>query len=160
MKTLELNDGKTCLVDDEDFERLSKYIWGHLWCRGRKAYYVRRRTKWKDTILMHREVLGITDKNVFVDHINGDPSDNRKSNLRVATNSQNLANIKKPKHNKSGFKGVSFDKERNKWAYLLTVNGKKYRGRANTAEEAAKAYDELVKKYIPEFGNLNFKDAA
>ena len=60
----------------------------------------------------------------IIDHINGDPSDNRIGNLREATNGQNMFNSKIAKNNKSGVKGVHFDKHLNKWRAMITVNDK------------------------------------
>lgn len=157
---IDLGMGRFAIVDADDFERLSKFKWGYLASRHKGLYYVRRRTRTKDTILMHREVLGITDPKIFVDHINGNPSDNRKCNLRAVSNHQNLANVGVTPKNKSGYKGVSYDKSRDAWEFGIKVNGKRYRGRRKTALEAAKAYDELVKKHIPEHGYLNFKEVA
>lgn len=76
----------------------------------------------------------------ILDHIDGNPLNNNIENLRPATYAQNLANMKTPKTNTSGVKGVCFDKSRNKWAAEIKCNGVKYRiGRFNTLEEARKA---------------------
>jgi hypothetical protein len=76
-----------------------------------------------------------------VDHINGDPSDNRIENLRVATDSQNLANMRKPITNKSGKKGVSWHAIGKKWQTHIKVRGKNlYLGLFDTVEEAHAAY--------------------
>ena len=80
MKTITLTQGKVALVDDEDFEELCK----HKWCANRRAgmYYVLRRvtlpTGKQISILMHRQILGLTDPKIFTDHINHDPLDNRR----------------------------------------------------------------------------------
>ena len=60
-----------------------------------------------------------------VDHINGVRYDNRASNLRLATGSQNGANRLTNKDNKSGYKGVYFKKSHNKWCALIKINNKK-----------------------------------
>lgn len=62
------------------------------------------------------------DKNI--DHINGDPSDNRIENLRLSNQSQNGGNSKMPKNNTSGFKGVSWCKLRDKWKSYIKVSRK------------------------------------
>lgn len=59
----------------------------------------------------------------YVDHINGITNDNRIENLRVATNSQNLYNSKKPTHNTSGLKNVSWDNDSKKWVVRLKIDG-------------------------------------
>jgi hypothetical protein len=72
-----------------------------------------------------------------IDHINGDPKDNRIANLRICNQSQNNANAKPNRRNTSGYRGVCFDKSRNK--YVCRV-GKKHVGRFDTPTEAASAY--------------------
>lgn len=61
-----------------------------------------------------------------VDHANGEPSDDRWSNLRLATRSQNCCNTRKPAHNTSGFKGVVWSSQNNKWQAKATKDGKSY----------------------------------
>jgi hypothetical protein len=88
----------------------------------------------------------------YIDHDNGNGSDNRWVNLRPATESQNIANSKIRKDNKCGFKGISFDKKRNKYLARIVVNGKSINlGRFNTPEEAHKTYCEAAEKYYGEF---------
>lgn len=90
-----------------------------------------------------------------VDHINGNTLDNRKCNLRLCTNVDNLKNrINLPKNNTSGILGVRFRKDRNKWYSELQVNGKTIRlGSYLTKEEAIKARKKMVKKNISK--NIN-----
>jgi hypothetical protein len=77
---------------------------------------------------------------MHVDHENGDKADNRIGNLRLATRSQNKANEKLRKDNKSGFKGV-YRRENGKFRASISVNGKiKKLGNFDTAEEAHLAY--------------------
>lgn len=76
-----------------------------------------------------------------VDHINGIGSDNRISNLRLATRSQNLGNCRTHIDSISGLKGAAWDKQTGKWRCTIMVNGKSYDfGRHDTAEEAHKIY--------------------
>lgn len=122
MKTINAN-GNTVLVDDEDLDRLSSTMW-HLSNRG---YVVR--SEWlngvRRCIQMHRRVLNLDkdDKRV-VDHINGDQLDNRKENLRVCTHAQNLCNTKLYKNNKSGYKGVCWNKRKVAWTAQIYKNRK------------------------------------
>jgi len=69
------------------------------------------------------ELHGIDIKGLQVDHINGNRTDNRICNLRVATQSENLRNCKLSKANTSGAKGVSWHKQRQKWAVRIRVAG-------------------------------------
>lgn len=89
-----------------------------------------------------------------IDHINGDPSDNRIINLRLASTSENGFNRGKSINNSSGFKGVSFS--RGVWQALISINGKnRYLGRFATREEAADAYGKAALQYHGEFANLD-----
>lgn len=91
-----------------------------------------------------------------IDHINGNKLDNRIYNLREATYSQNHMNKKPDKKNKSGFKGVCYVKQREKWNANIYFNGKKKNlGYYNNIEDAVKAYNEAAKKYHGEFAVLN-----
>lgn len=90
-----------------------------------------------------------------IDHINGIRDDNRISNLRLATRSQNNANSKVASHNTSGYKGVWFDKSRNKFVSQIKINGtNKHIGRFNTAEEAHAAYCEVASSLHGEFARF------
>lgn len=87
----------------------------------------------------------------YLDHINGDKSDNRISNLRLATHSENLRNKGKNKNNKSGFKGVIFSPSK-KWIAQVSVNGvKQYLGTYETAEMASNVYQEFCKNNYGDF---------
>ena len=90
-----------------------------------------------------------------IDHINGDKSDNRISNLRICTINQNRQNKPKYKNNKSGFKGVYFESSpriKNPWRARIVVNKKPISlGNFSTKLEAHKAYQEAAKKYFGEF---------
>lgn len=92
-----------------------------------------------------------------IDHINRVRHDNRLCNLREATHSQNMANHAIRSTNKTGFKGVYFDKFCGKYRATCSVDGKRfYLGSFNTVEEAAIAYDEKAKELQGEFAVLNF----
>lgn len=87
-----------------------------------------------------------------IDHINGVKDDNRLCNLREATRNQNLRNRGKLANNKSGFKGVRFHKEGNKWEAQSTFNSKvTYLGLFDTPELASQAYQEFAMKNYGEF---------
>jgi hypothetical protein len=92
-----------------------------------------------------------------VDHINRNKADDSWSNLRLATNSENAANQCVRKSNVSGFVGVSWCADRQKWAAQIRIAGRKTNlGRFATAEEAAKAYDRAAFATFGGFANLNF----
>lgn len=78
--------------------------------------------------------------NLQIDHINGDRTDNRISNLRLATNRENARNQRRRMTNKSGHNGVYWDSATNKWRAQITLNGKTYAlGRFSTKSKAAHA---------------------
>lgn len=90
----------------------------------------------------------------FVDHINGIKDDNRISNLREATRSQNGMNRTKMTNNKSGYKGVFWDKRANKWKAQIRYNGKfKYLGYFDNIEDAVNIYNENANILHGEFVN-------
>lgn len=94
---------------------------------------------------------------MFVDHINRDRSDNRRSNLRLCSLAENNRNGSIRSNNNSGFKGVSWDKARGKWQAGIGLNGtRKALGRFDSAEDAARAYDAAALANYGEFAALNF----
>lgn len=102
-------------------------------------------------VTLHNLILG-TD--VFVDHINHNELDNRRSNIRVCNISQNTAN-RKP-FGKSKYKGINF--EYNRWRARIKHNGKYLSiGRYRNEKDAAMAYDKHAKIIYKEFAYLNFK---
>jgi hypothetical protein len=87
-----------------------------------------------------------------IDHINRDVADNRWSNLRLSTRSENNANSKIRSDNKSGFKGVSWCADRGKWGAYIQVNSKSIGlGRYDILEDAVEAYKAASEKYFGEF---------
>ncbi len=87
-----------------------------------------------------------------MDHINRIRSDNRAVNLRVATRSQNKANSKRPAHNTSGFKGVSWNKVMSKWLAQIDVNRRNINlGYFDDPQEAHAAYCRAAAEYHGEF---------
>lgn len=89
-----------------------------------------------------------------IDHKYGDPGDNRWENIRAATHSQNLANQRIRKTNKSGIKGVYRRKDCRRWTAFIHVNGQtRYLGLFKTKEEAAATYQQAAKQYFGDFAH-------
>lgn len=87
-----------------------------------------------------------------IDHIDGDPANNRIANLRVATGNQNMWNRRKPAANTSGYKGVSFRKDLRRYQAYVAAHGKmRHIGYFDTAEEASAAYRAAAQRLHGEF---------
>jgi len=145
-KEIPLTQEKFAIVDYDDYERLSKHKW--YTAKNKEKFYARRKEHGV-VIYLHREVLGITDSKVIIDHINMDGLDNRKSNLRISNHSQNALNTTLRKDNKSGYRGVSYHIKDKKWvASIRTNNIRKHIGEFDSKEIAAMFYDyEAIKAY-------------
>ena len=134
------NNNEEFYFDLEDYDKIKDYCW-HI----NKKYAC---TKYKNNrIMMHRLIMNCP-KDKVVDHINGNTLDNRKSNLRICTQHENSYNKVKGKNNTSGYKGVSWDKNANKWSVRLH---NKYLGLYNSLEEAVKVSKEFDKNEYGEF---------
>jgi hypothetical protein len=110
--------------------------------------------------LTHRVVFFLhtgTDPGEFcVDHINGDPSDNRPANLRLATPSQNLMNMRRPmRNNKTGVLGVHWSSQNKSWCAKLSVGGKQLCRFFQNFEDAVAAIALLRKEHYGEFAGGN-----
>ena len=154
MREILLTGGGVALVDDEDFERIS----AHRWRMDSRGRYARRsseeRGKGRIEVLMHREVSGFPD-GVMTDHINGNRLDNRRSNLRPATNSQNQMNRKTS--SASGFKGVVYVPRKRKWQATIRIQGRtRFLGLFASPDVAARAYDSSAAAAFGEYARLNF----
>jgi hypothetical protein len=143
MAYISLTRGKFALIDDEDYLRISQWKWYAKQFNSNKSFYAARivRDPLQKTILMHREILGIKESNVHIDHKNLDTLNNCRNNLRIATNAQNMFNRPRLKSNTSGFKGVTFRQKTNQWHARYALNGKlKHIGYFASKEDAAQAY--------------------
>lgn len=119
-----------------------------------------RHPEYIEKLLLHREVMQVYGTSL-VDHIDGNGLDNRRSNLRIATNQQNGANSQKwRKQTSSQYKGVSWDHSRGLWRADIMFNRKHvYLGRYSSESEAAQAYDNRAIDLFGEFARLNFSRA-
>lgn len=136
MKEIPLTRGKFAIVSDEDFEKLAVFRW---YCdtKGYACRSVKINGRYT-TEKMHRTVI-MAKPGEEVDHIDGNPLNNTRKNLRLCTHAENQANrTRLQKNNTSGYSGVR--KNRNKWCAILWRGGKGiYLGSFDTKEEAIEA---------------------
>ena len=156
MRKIKLTQGKYALVDDDDYEWLNQWKWGTYLSHGR--WIVSRVAPVNKKIFMGRLILD-APKGMLVDHANQNTLDNRRRNLRLATPSQNSRNKKLDRDSTSGYKGVSFNKEKQLYTVGISVErGKRISpGQFKSKVVAARIYDEAAIKYYGEFAKTNFK---
>lgn len=162
MKRIPLTQGKFTLVDDEDFEWLNSFKWQHSHSTGNPRGYAKRNLNykvegvWKSTVIYLHRFLMNPPPNLQVDHINGDKLDNRRDNLRLVSQRENLINKPKRSDSRNRYKGISTRPSGTFYANIK-VHGKYiYLGTYTTAEEAARAYDEAARKYFGAISSVNF----
>ncbi len=163
MREIRLTQGKVAIVDDEDYEALSRHKWFAQ--QGRRTWYAKRdaRGEGQGVVYMHRVVSGAAT-GVDVDHVSGDGLDNRKQNLRQASRRENCRNQRKRVNASSPFKGVAWHAKAKKWAASINdrvgVSGgnasSRHLGLHNDPESAARAYDAAAVIAFGEFAAINF----
>ena len=135
------------LLDNTDFKLIKEL--GGKWgvCKMRDVFYVQKRFPNNKVKQLHRFLLNAPN-GTYVDHINGNTLDNRRQNLRICTNSANLRNGRIRTNNISGFTGVGFNKNRNKWEARIKVKYKQINlGRFDSKQMAIKARKKAEQKY-------------
>lgn len=136
-----LFNGEFFYFDLEDYDLIKNYRWSK---KERGYIYTKQENKY---IRMHRLVMNCPD-DMDIDHINHNTMDNRKSNLRIVTKSQNHMNKTIYKNNTSGVKGISWDSRKNKWLVELQKENTKIKiGRYDDFNEAVEARLEAEYKY-------------
>lgn len=146
MRLIKLTQGFFTKVDDEDYAWLNQWKWQ---VARRNGVNYACRSIGKRLLLMHRVILG-AKKGEYTDHRNRDGLDNRRENLRLCTQSENLRNRRLQKNNTSGFTGVS--QIRNKWRAEIWLNCKKIAlGIFDNIEDAIQAHEEATKEYFGKF---------
>ncbi|MHC8516808.1 HNH endonuclease [Sporosarcina sp. ITBMC105] len=154
VKEIQLTQGKVALVDCEDFRRLSMFEW-HFTGNG----YAGRRlpvNEGGNIVSMHREVIGEVPEGMVVDHINRNKLDNRRSNLRITTQSNNAANSGPRRNSTSKYKGVHWRKKDMKWVAKIERKGRALTiGLFNAEEHAALAYNQKAKELFGKYAYLN-----
>lgn len=161
---IELTHGYHAIVDDDDFEAVNQYQWNTAGPRPlHRSFYAQRATVLpsgkRGSQLMHLflwERWGLK-RPPTIDHVNGNGIDNRRSNLRAATNVQNLANQPPRRHNPLGLKGVIFDAFCGLYKASIMVHGRQMNlGRFKHPDAAARVRDQWAFAIYGDFAYLNF----
>ena len=151
MKKIKLTQGKVAIVSDVDYNYINKFKWFTF--SPRKNIYYAARTQGGKLILMHR-IIANTPADLHTDHINKNGLDNRRSNLRACTFTQNMQNKNIYSNNTCGYKGVV--KVGKRWLAKITYNKKRISiGRFDSPEEAAKAYNNKAKELFGHYASVN-----
>jgi len=161
-RKIPLTQGKYAIVDPEDYEELARYNWYAV--QSPRGFYAQRSVSVKakngrsgqENVRMHRVILKAPEGK-FVDHINHNGLDNRKSNLRICTMQQNSWNMRKQRGNcTSQYKGVSWRKDAGKWQARIIYNAKAISiGFFDDEKAAAISYDAKAKELFGEYASPN-----
>lgn len=136
--------GEQFLIDEDDLNKVKDY---NIYIDNGYVHITKRDKHYR----LHRFLMN-PKKNDVIDHINRNPVDNRKENLRICSQSENSRNNSISKNNKSGVAGVSFGKKENKWKAYIKFNKKHiHLGCYDDFNEAVKARKEAEIKYFGEF---------
>ncbi len=154
VRYIALTKGLFAIVDAADYEEVNKYKWSaHI--AGANCYAARR-DKGKN-LTLHRFIMK-PPKGMYVDHIDGNGLNNRRSNLRICTAQQNQCN-RGPQGRTSRFKGIHYRKHIEKYSASIRSNGDQiYLGCFEDEEEAARVRDRMAVELQGEFAYLNFPD--
>lgn len=138
------------MVDAEDFGWLSKWRWS---LSGGRAVRNHKRNGKSYLVRLHRQIMNLRRGDPRqVDHINRDPLDNRRANLRLARHAQNRQNngCYRTKRRTSKYRGVHYDASRDRWVAQATLNYQNHHiGRFRTEQEAADAAAAWREQHMP-----------
>lgn len=143
------------LIDNEDYDKIKKHKWS-INKQSKNYYFVESRINYK-AVKLHRFILNLTDPKITVDHIDRNPLNNQKCNLRICSHAENMRNCSRRIKSKTGYRGVELNKS-GKYRAYINLNYKRIHipGNFKTAEEAAIKRDEYAIEIHGEFAVLNF----
>ncbi len=151
MKLILLTQGQFAIVDDADYDWLNQWKWCAL--KRRATFYAGRNIGGRCNqrlVLMHREIMN-AQNGQEIDHKEGNGLNNQRKNLRFCTHSQNMMNSRKQKGT-SRFKGIYWNKQKQKWRAMITIDHKRiHLGYFVSEKQAAKIYQKAANEYFGEF---------
>lgn len=156
-----LSQNKEAFIDECDIDIVLQFKWHVLVYKGQSKDHCYASTYInKKQTLMHRMIMNPPEE-MLIDHIDGDGLNNRRSNLRVCTHQQNMANQRLLSRNTSGYKGVYYGgkpsgNSKRPWCAKISDNNKSmHLGRYESREEAAQAYDSKALELYGEYAATN-----
>lgn len=160
MRRIQLTRGFFATVDDYDFLRVNQFSWqarkcGRGWVASRSVWDpVKKSYRTQPLSVFILEALAGT----LIDHVSGNPFDNRRANLRLCTVMENNRAFRRKSAGKSSrFRGVCWDKSRARWEAKIKTGGRtSHLGRFDQEEDAARAYDAAATQLFGDFACLNF----
>lgn len=142
--------GSCCLIDKDDYDKVSQVYWGKFKNSNYFSGSINHQKYW-----LHRYIMN-AHKGEYVDHIDGNFDDYRKTNLRICNNAENNRNRGLQKNNTSGYPGVNWAKREQKWRARIKVDGKeKHLGYFDDKNDAIAAKKYAEEKYFGEFSYNN-----
>jgi|WetSurMetagenome_2_1015567.scaffolds.fasta_scaffold201225_2 hypothetical protein len=148
MKKIQINFKQTIIIDNEDYEKVSKHSWSTSWSEKKQRFCCPSSCINYKSIILSRFLINAPSE-LQVDHINKDVFDNRKINLRICNNSINGHNRNVFKKNKLKVAGVYFDKYHKKFRAEIQLNGKKIMlGYFSELKRASDIYQQTKVSYL------------
>lgn len=157
MKGIELTQGFVALIDDTDYERVSQFKWSATKTKS-NVYAIRKVQKpggGTTSQLLHRFILGVTDRKIDVDHKDHNGLNCQRHNLRKCVRGENDGNRRKTR-GASKFKGVSWDSSRARWRACIRIEKTVHLGYFADEVQAALAYDDAARSRFGVMANCNF----
>jgi hypothetical protein len=152
-----LTRGYTTIVDDEDAEVTMQSWWAFqptenlVYAMGKQ----KRKSIGLHRVVMARQLGRSLERHEHIDHIDGNPLNNCRNNLRIATQAENTLNRKRYSNNTSGYKGVHWDPKRKTWKSVIRVNRQvHFLGYFDDPAEGHEAYKAAAIKYHGEFARF------
>lgn len=154
-KLIYLTNGESVVVDKENYEYLNQFKWYPFKTQKWKYAIRTARVDGKDTtVFMHREIMGVNDSKVYVDHKDHNGLNNTKKNLRISDNRKNQYNVGKKTNSKQKYKNIR-QLSKTRWQVRFrTPKGHRLELVVGNEKRAVELYNELALKYHGEYAYL------